>query len=100
MPKPFPFGPPDDEGHPTFVDFYPPTEAAPLLHVSRARFRELCASGEWPCLRWYGRYYVNAEQMRRIVELRLHDVDQIPQWEPDGKIGEIREPWDESEPVS
>lgn len=98
MPKDFP-GPPDSHGAPTWITYYTATEAARFLHVSPVTFRQNCRNGLWPHLRWQRGYFVNAAQMDRIRELSTLDIDAIPKWEPDGRIGEVRSPWDDEEGV-
>lgn len=99
MSKRFP-GPPDDDGAPTFITYYGAVEAASFLHVSPVTFRNMCRAGLWPHLKWQRGYWVNARQLDRIRELSEFDVDAIPPWEPDGRIGEVIDPDDEEGPVT
>jgi hypothetical protein len=96
MPKNFP-GPPDDKGDPTAIKYWTVSEAAPILNVSRQRLREMCATQKWPCLPWFGKYYVSAADMARIVEMRIVDVDAIP--EGGTELGCVERPWDDEEGV-
>jgi hypothetical protein len=80
MPISFPHR--DDTGHLIDVDYFTPEEVAHRLHVSREVVRRNCFTDRWPHLRVQRRYYMNAEQIGRVLEIMTHDPDTIPNWTP------------------
>ena len=75
------------------VKYWNVTDAAPLLHVTRATLREKCRREEWPHLTIGNRFYFCAADLARIVELMRTDVDDIDSTPV--QLGTVAEPRDE-----
>ena len=97
MPETFPHRN-DETGELIDVTYYTPAEIAKMLHISRRQVWANCASGRWPHLRMQRRYFLNAEQVNRVIEILTHDPDELPEWEPPRSLGVVINP-DEIEGV-
>ena len=97
MPVPFPHQDPDT-GALFDVDYYTPAEVARRLHVGVRVVWRNCADGHWPHLRSRGHYYMNADDIARVVEGMRHDPDALPTFTDPPRLGIAVDP-DESEGV-
>ena len=69
------------------VPYWTPRELAGRLHISPRAIWRNCAAGRWPHIKVQGRYYLNADDVTRVVELLRYEPDEIPRWEPQRSLG-------------
>jgi hypothetical protein len=96
MPIQFPYRDPET-GEWSDVDYYTAAEVAQKLHVSRDAVWKHCASGEWPHMRVLRRYFLNADQIGRVIDLMTVDPQQVPLWEPVHSLGMVLDPDDDDD---
>lgn len=73
------------------------TEAAPMVHVTRATLRERLESGRWPGLKSGSHWYVSAADIARIVELMRNGADDVDDTPP--QLGTILDDRDDEDGV-
>jgi hypothetical protein len=80
------------------VFYYTPREVATLLHVSVRLVWRNCSEGRWPHLRSAGHYYMNPDDVARVVVAMRVDPDAVPVFTDPPRLGLAIDP-DESEGV-
>lgn len=81
MPTSFPHRD-DRTGELKEVKYWDAKEAARLLRVSPDYLRERCRRLEWPHLLSVGHYFLNADHIARVTELRTRSIDTIQALDP------------------
>lgn len=78
-----------ETGQLTQVDYYSAEEVAGLVHVSRETVWRNCSNARWPHLKVQRRYFLNAAQIERVIEMMTVDPDELSPWEPPRSLGVI-----------